>query len=124
MGSVAGRLKMTSLSEQMTDNSPAFRQALLKSEKKRILAVVVFVLFFALFTAVRIFLFGSSMSPWGLLTAAILIAFELGLFRAVNRALQSGQSVSHLAWYCALTLEALFPATGVAFLTATQLQSE
>ena len=124
MGSVAGRLKMTSLSEQMTDNSPAFRQALLKSEKKRILAVVVFVLFFALFTAVRIFLFGSSMSPWGLLTAAILIAFELGLFRAVNRALQSGQSVSHLAWYCALTLEALFPATGVAFLTATRLQIE
>ena len=54
-----------------------------------------FVLFFLL-AAVRIFVLGSAMSRWGLLTAAILIAFELGLFRTVNRALQLGKAVRSL----------------------------
>jgi serine phosphatase RsbU (regulator of sigma subunit) len=115
---------MTSLFQQFSENSPAFRQALLKSEKKRILGIVVFVLFFVLLAAVRIFALGSSMSPWGLITAAILIAFELGLFWAVNRALQSGKAVSKFAWYWILTLESLFPASGIAFLSSTHLHAD
>ncbi len=112
---------MTSFFQQISEDSPTFRQALLKSEKKRILGIVLFVLFFVLLAAVRIFALGSAMSRWGLLTAAILIAFELGLFWAVNRALQSGKEVPQFAWYWTLTLESLFPASGVAFLSSTQL---
>jgi len=57
---------------------PRSEQALLKSEKKRILGIVVFVLFFVLLAAVRIFALGSAMSRWGLITAGILIAFDWG----------------------------------------------
>lgn len=112
---------MTSFFQQISEDSPTFRQALLKSEKKRILGIVLFVLFFVLLAAVRIFALGSAMSRWGLITAAVLIAFELGLLGAVNRALQSGKEVSQFAWYWTLTLESLFPASGVAFLSSTQL---
>ena len=115
---------MASLYKQISEESLAFRRALLKSEKKRILGVIAFVLFFALLAAIRIFFLGSMMSRWGLLTATSLIAFELGLFRAVNRALQSGKSVSQIMWYCALTLEALFPATGITFLASTELHAD
>src|SRR5215831_2074860 len=115
---------MASPSEQSCDNSSAFGQALLKSEKKRILGVIVFVLFFALLGAIRIFVLGSAMSRWGLLTAAILIALELGLFQAVNRALQTDKRVSPLAWYSTLMLESLFPASGVAFLSSSNLHAD
>jgi len=112
---------MTGFFQQISEDSPTFRQALLKCEKKRILGIVLFVLFFVLLAAVRIFALGSAMSRWGLITAAILIAFELGLLWAVNWALQSGKEVSQFAWYWTLTLESLFPASGVAFLSSTQL---
>ena len=108
----------------MSDNSPAFHQALLKSEKKRILGIVLFVLFFVLLAAVRIYALGSAMSRWGLITAAILIAFELGLLWLVIRALRTGKEVSQFAWYWTLTLESLFPASGVAFLSSTQLHAD
>ena len=111
---------MTISSEQI-NASPAFRQALLKSEQKRILAVVAFVVFFALLAAVRIFALGSAMSRWGLLVAAILIAFEGGLWWLVKGALQSGKAVSQFAWYCSLTLESLFPATGIVFFSTSRL---
>ncbi len=112
---------MPSRLDQFNEKSPAFRNALLESERKRILGVVVFVLFFTLLALVRIFALNSEMSLWGLLSAAILIAFELGMFRAVNRSLRSGTNVSEFFWYCAITLESLFPASGVAFLSSPEL---
>src|SRR5258708_25523057 len=115
---------MAGFFEKISEDSPTFRRALLKSEKKRILGIVLFVLFFVLLAAVRIFALGSAMSRWGLITAAILIAFELGLLWAVNRALQSGKEVSQFAWYWTLTLESLFPASAVAFLASTQRHGE
>ena len=109
---------------QLNEKLPGFRNALLESEKKRILGVIVFILFFALLAVVRIFALNSGMSLWGLLSAAILIAFELGLFRAVNRSLQSGTNVSEFVWYWSITLESLFPASGVAFLSSPELHAE
>lgn len=110
--------------DQINQNSPAFRRALLKSEKKRILGVVAFVLFFVLLAVVRIFVLGSAMSRWGLLTGVVLITFEVLLFRAVDQALRSEKPVSQFAWYCALMLESLFPAFGVAFLSSPQLHMD
>ena len=105
----------------MRQTSPAFRQALLRSEKKRIVGVIVFVAFFSVLAIVRIYVLGSAMSRSGLVVSALVIAFELGLYRAVNQSLHSGQSVSNFLWYGSSILECLFPAVGVAFLASTRL---
>jgi serine phosphatase RsbU (regulator of sigma subunit) len=112
---------MTHSIQQMRETSVAFRYALLKSEKKRIVGVIVFVCFFAVLAAVRIFVLGSAMSRWGLVVAALMIVFEVGLYRAVNGSLHSGKDISNFVWYLSSVLECLFPAVGVAFLTSTRL---
>jgi hypothetical protein len=88
---------MTHAIQQMRETSLAFRHALLKSEKKRIVGVIAFVSLFAVLAAVRIFVLGSAMSPWGLVVSALVIAFELHLYRAVNRSLHSGRDISNFA---------------------------
>ena len=113
---------MTTSAKEISEASSAFREALLKSEKKRIFAVISFVLLFALLVAGRIFVLGSAMSRYSLLAAAIMIAFELLLLQSVNRALRSGQIVPRFLWYCSLALESLFPALGIAFFASTRLQ--
>ena len=118
------RPAMTTSIKEINETSPAFREALLKSEKKRIFAIISFVLLFALLVAVRIFALGSAMSRYGLLAAALLIAFELWLLRVVNEALHSGQIVPRPLWYCSLTLESLFPALGIAFFASHRLQAD
>ena len=45
---------MTDSIQKMREESPAFRQALLKSEKKRIVAVLLFLSFFALVMLFRV----------------------------------------------------------------------
>jgi serine phosphatase RsbU (regulator of sigma subunit) len=107
--------------QQMREASQAFRHALLKSEKKRIIGVIAFASFFAVLAAVRIFVLGSAMSRWSLVVAALVIAYELGLFRAVNRSLESGKDISNSMWYVSSILECLFPAVGVAFLVSNRL---
>jgi hypothetical protein len=107
--------------QQMRETSLAFRHALLRSEKKRIFGVIAFVCFFAVLAIVRIFVLGSAMSRWGLMVAALVIAFELGLYRAVNRSLLSGKDISNFARYVSSVLECLFPAIGVAFLASTRI---
>jgi serine phosphatase RsbU (regulator of sigma subunit) len=112
---------MTHAIQQIRETSLAFRNALLRSEKKRIVGVIVFVCFFAVLAMVRIFVLGSAMSRWGLVVAALVIAFELGLYRVVNGRLYSGKSISHFVWYVSSVLECLFPAVGIAFLASTRL---
>ena len=107
--------------QRMHEASPAFRQALLKSERRRIVGVILFVAFFAVLASVRIFLLGSAMSRWGLVVAALVIVFELGLLRAVNQALRSGRDISESVWYFSIVLESFFPAVGVAFLASSRL---
>jgi serine phosphatase RsbU (regulator of sigma subunit) len=112
---------MSSSIQAMRAASPAFRQALLTSEKKRIVGVIAFVAFFAVLATVRIFVLGSAMSRWGLLVAVLLIAFELVLFRVVNQALRSGADIGRAVWYFSTVLECLFPALGVAYLVSSRL---
>jgi len=112
---------MAGPTRHLMDSSPAFRQAMLKSETKRIGGVISFVLFFAVLTMIRIFVLGSAMSRWGLIAAALLIAFELLLWRAVNRALRSGDQVPKLLWNLSIALESLFPAVGISFLASSRL---
>ena len=124
MGEPVIEQALTTSINEISETSPAFRGALLKSEKKRIFALISFVLFFALLVAVRIFALGSAMSRYGILAAAILIAFELWLLWVVNRALHSGQVVPHFLWYGSLTLESLFPALGIVCFASNRLQAD
>src|SRR5437879_12949368 len=112
---------MTHAIQQMRQTPLACRHALLKSEKKRIVGVIIFVCCFALLAIVRIFVLGSAMSRWGLVVAALVIAFEVGLYRAVNGSLHSGTEISSFVWYVSSVLEWLFPADGVAFLPSARL---
>ena len=121
------RLSLTAMIhsiQQMREASPAFRQALLKSEKKRIVGVIAFVSFFAVLAGVRIFVLGSAMSRWSLVAVAVMIVFEVGLFRAVNQSLQSGKDIPSSTWYVSSVVECLFPAIGVAFLVSTRLLAD
>ena len=112
---------MTHAIQQMRETSLGFRHALLKSEKKRIVGVILFVVFFSVLAIVRIYVLGSAMSRWGVVASALVVAFELGLYRAVNRSLHSGRDISSFVWYVSSVLECLFPAVGVAFLASTRL---
>ena len=104
--------------------SPAFRQAMLKGEAKRIVGVTSFVLFFAVLAMIRIFVMGSAMSRWGLAAAALMIGFELLLLRAVKGALRSGNDIPNFIWNSSIALESLFPAVGIAFLASSRLLPE
>jgi serine phosphatase RsbU (regulator of sigma subunit) len=106
---------------QLHDASPAFRRALLKSERKRIIGVIAFIAFFAVLAAVRIFTFRSSMSRWGLAIAVLLILLELESLRMVTKALRSGEAIRHEVWNWLVLIECLFPIIGVAFLSSTRL---
>ena len=117
----ADRTIMTSPAGHLHEASPAFRQAMLKSELKRIVGVISFVLFFAVLAVVRIFVLGSAMSRWGLVAAALMIAFELLLLRAVNRALRAGRDIPKVIWNTSIALESLFPAVGITFLASSRL---
>src|SRR5262245_66148624 len=106
---------------QIPGDSPAFRQALLLSEKRRITAVILFVGFFTLLIFLRIFVFGSTMSRWAFLATAIVTTIEILALRSVNKALQVSGDVSPTVWYFTITLETLFPAVGIAFMTSSLL---
>ena len=105
----------------MRETSPAFRNTLLKSERKRIVGVIAFVSFFIVLAAVRIFALGSAMSRWSLVVAGLVIAFEVSLLRTVDRGLQLGKAIPSSVWYVSSILECLFPAAGVAFLASSRL---
>lgn len=112
---------MTGPIRHVLEASPAFRQALLKSETKRIVGVISFILFFAVLAMVRIFVMGSAMNRWSLVAAALMIAFELLLLRAVTRALRSGEEIPKVIWNSSIALESLFPAVGISFLASSRL---
>lgn len=110
--------------EETRETLPAFRRALLNSEKKRIVGVIAFVSLFAAVAIVRIFLLGSAMSRWSILAAALLIGFEIGLLRAVNQVLRSDEDLGNSVWYLSTLVESLFPALGIVWLASSRLLTD
>ena len=68
------------MDDQQID-SQAFRKALLASERRRIYGVIAFLLVFAMAIAARIEIFGSRMSPWGVMFLLAMVAYELWTVR-------------------------------------------
>lgn len=102
----------------------SFRQALLRSEKKRTVAMVLFLSFFAVLMFIRTLVHGSGLSHWGFVAVTILIAFELGSLCAVMQALKSGGDIPDSLFYLCETLESLYPAIGIAFASDSHLLAE
>jgi hypothetical protein len=104
-------------------DSVAFRQALLKSERLRIQAVIVFVIAFAGAIAIRILVYGSAMNRLGMLASFLLVAYEVAALRAVDQALKRGNNLSTGVWWSTILLESCFPAVGIAFFASTRLET-
>ena len=95
--------------------SLAFQQALLQSEKRRIYGVIAFVVAFTLVVAIRILLYGSAMSPWGSLASLVLVAYELVVLAAVDRALRTKTDLPSGLWFLTLFWNSLFQPWGWPF---------
>jgi serine phosphatase RsbU (regulator of sigma subunit) len=110
------------------DESPAFQQALLKSERLRIFILFIAVGVALLFRLIRTLIAwnpeNASAMLWLAIFAAILVLFELLVLGAVSRAIASGTALAHPAWMMNILLETAFPAVLIAFLSGSELAPE
>ena len=110
------------------DESPAFRQALLKSERLRIVILLVAVGIAILARLLRTLVAwnpdNASSLVWLILFACGLAAMELLVLRAVRPAIALGKSLSHPARLLNILLETCFPAALIAHLSSTALPPE
>lgn len=93
--------------------SDAFQQALLRSEKKRTIGIILFLSFVAVLIFIRMLLHGPAMRYWGFFSVTALIAFEFWFLHTIVQALNSGGKVADLLFYLCETLESLCPAVGI-----------
>jgi serine phosphatase RsbU (regulator of sigma subunit) len=105
-------------------DSLAFRRALLQSERRRIYGITAFLLVFAVATALRIVVFGSHMSPWGVFVLLLVVAYELWTLSVVTKALKTGQDLPRVLWMFNIILEIAVPALGIAYLSSPRLAVE
>ncbi|HKN25399.1 MAG TPA: PP2C family protein-serine/threonine phosphatase [Candidatus Acidoferrum sp.] len=110
------------------DESPAFRQALLRSERLRI-----FILFFAIGVAILFRLIRTviAWTPengrdllWLILSATVLVLIELLVLRAIGPAIKSAGSLSRPYWLFNILLETCFPAVLIAFISSASIAPE
>lgn len=103
-------------------DSGTFHQALLRSERLRILGIIAFVTVFTAILGIRIFAFGSPASRWGLVIGPAVVIYELWLLRAVRRALRAGRDLAGRLWALDIVLEMSLPALGTAFLVSPRVE--
>ena len=102
-------------------DSVAFQKELLRSEKQRIVGVIIYVAIFAIAMDVRIVENGSSMSSWGSLAALALVVYEAAIFLMVQRSLRAGTDIPVATWLSTILIETAFPAIGIALFSSPQL---
>jgi len=110
------------------DESPAFRQALLKSERLRILFLFIALGVAILARLVRTLVAwnpeNASALFWLVLCTVVLVVAELFVLRAIRPAIVSGKPLSHPVWLLNILLETCFPALLIAFLSSSTLPPE
>lgn len=105
--------------------SSAFQQALLKSERLRVLIVLGTIAVALLLRTVRTLLGGGSenVSSW-LITFALLGLFsiyELAMLKAVNRSIRKGQDLGNSVWISNTIVETLMPALGLVLISSSSI---
>jgi serine phosphatase RsbU (regulator of sigma subunit) len=110
------------------DESCAFRQALLKSERLRILILLIAVGIAILTRLIRTLIAwnheNASALLWLVLCAAVLVVVELFVLRAIHPAIASGKPLTHSVWLFNILLETCFPAVLIAFMSSPTLAPE
>lgn len=102
-------------------DSKAFKSALLRTERLRIIGITVIVCVFAIAGAVRIYLFGSHMNRIGLYGAMAFLVYELLVLRAVHRSIKSGPRIPDWFWTLNVIVEMWMPVLGLTFLVSDRL---
>lgn len=113
--------KQSPIEPQM--ESAAFRQAQLKSERFRIVVLLVAVLVIVVLHSLRMLFLHAHEDRAHLLAklafVACFVLYETAMLRAVKRALQGGQDIPSFDWIAHVVIETTLPAFGVAALTGS-----
>ncbi len=102
-------------------NSKALRQAALRSERIRIIAILIVLSLLFVFTAARrLVLEGIDARGLAIFAAffGAMIAYEVATLRRVTRALREGTEPAPARWISNVVVEALFPTIGLGVLIA------
>ena len=104
-------------------DSKALRQAALRSDRVRIIAILIVLGLLFLFTVVRRLVVEGIDAAGGLAIFAVffgaMIAYEVATLRRVTRALAEGTEPAPARWISNVVVEALFPTIGLVVLIAT-----
>lgn len=115
----SGHTCLVSMAANIT--SVAFRDALLRTERLRILGSMLIVAVFVIVGSVRIYLFGSHLNWIGLYCAVVLIGYEALVLGAVQRSIRSGTFIPDWFWTINVIIEMFMPALAVALLASDRL---
>jgi adenylate cyclase len=112
---------MKDSAQQLRKTSPAFVQALLRSERLRVRIVIAAILAaFAVRTVRTAILFNrENLNLWVITTSfiAIFVFFEVLVLRAVDRAIKEGRDLPNAAWIVNIVVETCIPSLALAFLS-------
>jgi serine phosphatase RsbU (regulator of sigma subunit) len=114
--------------QQQEIHFAAFGQARLKTERLRILGVVIFAGVLVLVTAVRTLILhtGVLLNLWlgDVGVIALLVIYELAALRWIRRAQATGGSIPSAWWKFGMMFEALLPAFWMAVLSSSRVEPE
>lgn len=113
--------------KELFPKSPAFQQALLKSEQLRILVVICALGAAFIVRTLRTGILHSreNLYLWFLtsLFIALVVGYEYLMLRAVSHAIQSGRSVTNIAWISNIIVESCLPAFAIALLSDSSIET-
>jgi serine phosphatase RsbU (regulator of sigma subunit) len=109
-------------------HSAAFDQARLKTERLRILGVLIFAAVIVVVTAIRTLILhtGAPLHLWltDLAVIAVLVVYELASLRWVQRALKTNDTLHSAWWSSGIVFEALLPTLWMALLSSSKVAPE
>jgi len=118
---------MTGPAKQLREDSPAFREALLKSERLRIQIVIAAIGAGFAIRSLRTAMLWSRANLYLWAVTSLFIAFfaiyELWMLRAVNRSIKGGKDLPHAAWITTVVVETCLPALALVFLSSGSIEA-
>lgn len=101
--------------------SLAYRKARLRTERLRIAGAIIIISIFVISGIVRILLFGSHVSRFGLAAVLGVVGYEFLVLLAVERAIKSDKFIPDWFWTINIIIEMSLPVLGTAFLASDRL---
>ncbi|MGB2625573.1 MAG: SpoIIE family protein phosphatase [Candidatus Acidiferrum sp.] len=112
---------------EQTFDSQALRVAELRSERVRILGLLVFIAVLLVVLTGRLFLLHTTLYTmhvgWNIALASILAVYEYLMLRLVDRAIRRGENFPQFLWISTTILETAIPAVGIAWLGSAALDA-